>query len=195
MEISQIPAAWLSELAKVQEVDPDAMIAGGALRDLDHGLQVKDVDVFLTYREGVVEAVEEAVGRRLSILVPEPKHRSNNVSEYLSHFDDEVACVFDDGVEDFDWENGEYVTKPNPPYQFIFLQHGVGDPVSRIDFGLCRIGVGRSGVVVTPEYERDKRNKTFTLLRPRSVETALRRYERLKEKFPDHRLILPDDGR
>lgn len=41
-----IPDQWHNTLVKFQEVDPLAMIAGGALRDLSLGRLPKDLDIF-----------------------------------------------------------------------------------------------------------------------------------------------------
>ncbi len=48
VEQIEIPEQWCEALRQVQEVDRNAIIAGGALRDLCTGHEVKDVDVFTT---------------------------------------------------------------------------------------------------------------------------------------------------
>src|SRR3569623_1528091 len=47
MQIADIPERWQTVLRYVQNVAPDAVIAGGALRDLDNGRPVKDIDIFV----------------------------------------------------------------------------------------------------------------------------------------------------
>src|SRR5690348_12463644 len=49
MQLQQIelPQEWREALRRVQLYFPEAVIAGGALRDLFTGRQVKDIDVFV----------------------------------------------------------------------------------------------------------------------------------------------------
>ena len=46
-----IPSAWRAALGAVQSVVPQAVLAGGALRDRDNGKKVKDLDIFLPVSE------------------------------------------------------------------------------------------------------------------------------------------------
>lgn len=52
-----IPQSWTDLLSQIQAICPSAVLAGGALRDLDHGVPVKDLDIFI--RAG---SNDEAVG-------------------------------------------------------------------------------------------------------------------------------------
>ena len=45
--ILDIPKSWRSVLSEIQKHCPSAVIAGGALRDLYHEVQVKDLDIFI----------------------------------------------------------------------------------------------------------------------------------------------------
>ena len=43
----EVPWAWTEVLRTVQSVHPEAILAGGALRDLILGGEVKDLDIFI----------------------------------------------------------------------------------------------------------------------------------------------------
>jgi hypothetical protein len=45
----EVPAEWLEVLRVIQSVFPQAVLAGGCLRDLVLGGEVKDLDVFVPY--------------------------------------------------------------------------------------------------------------------------------------------------
>ena len=45
--VDDIPSSWRELLGEIREVAPDAVIAGGALRDRDNGRPIKDLDVFV----------------------------------------------------------------------------------------------------------------------------------------------------
>lgn len=47
--VNDVPLAWRQLLADVQLELPrgGAVLAGGALRDLDNGVEVKDLDIFI----------------------------------------------------------------------------------------------------------------------------------------------------
>jgi hypothetical protein len=44
-----IPDEWCRKLNELQELDPEAILAGGAIRDLYCGVKVKDLDFFTTH--------------------------------------------------------------------------------------------------------------------------------------------------
>lgn len=46
LEGIKIPEAWVALLVEVQKEDPEAMIAGGAIRDLAFGKSISDIDIF-----------------------------------------------------------------------------------------------------------------------------------------------------
>lgn len=46
--MTTIPASWQRLIDEAREHDPDAIIAGGAIRDLICGRKPKDIDLFTT---------------------------------------------------------------------------------------------------------------------------------------------------
>jgi hypothetical protein len=66
----------------------------------------------------------------------------------------------------------------------------------RNDFGICQIAAWLEGgewrFDYTEAFIDDVMAKTFTLTREGDEARSLRRYERLREKYPDHRLVTPN---
>jgi hypothetical protein len=170
---------WKCALRLIQETFPEAVIAGGCLRDGDHGVKVKDVDIFIrefplwSDRE-MLERLGQKLGLKGSTTI---KYES---IEYIFGMDSDVQRVFD-----FDL------------FQVIALKkmETLEDVVGRIDFGLCRIGTNGDRAYISPDYVVDKAGKQFTLLRcesNRQYNRSMARYDRLKEKYPEHRLVIPE---
>ncbi|MBB3693045.1 hypothetical protein [Sphingomonas sp. BK580] len=168
-----IPAAYAATLAAVREVFPGALIAGGALRDLDNGREVKDLDIFApnvpdldTFR---------ALAARFGVLL-------SVMGGYESWATAECVGVIDLQIGD-------------QPFQLIGLRSGPETILPRLDFGICRIGFDGSEVIRTDEYLADQATQTFTLLRAdddAQRDRSLRRFDRLSAKYPGWKLFDPD---
>lgn len=183
----QIDERWLAALAKLQTKFPEAVIAGGALRDTYNGKFVKDIDVFVKARGIQTKAlIEEALGREVETLNPDM------MTEYEEHFG-ELFAVFDCGPtfrpppSDDDEFNifGEY----GPPLQIIALNMDVTlqSVVSRFDFGICKIAHNGAELFIHPDFTHDVEAKTFTLRLGADAEErrrrAMLRWDRLSEKY------------
>lgn len=171
----QIPAAYSAVLADVQAIFPGSMIAGGALRDLDNERPVKDLDVFCPY-VGDLENFKARVGTLGGQLI-------GVMGGYDAWATTECVGVLD-------------LETPHGPVQLIGLNTGPETILPRIDFGICQIGYDGTQVIRTVAYEIDKAAKTFTIIRtdgPEQTERSLRRFDRLSEKYPDWRLIDPNN--
>jgi hypothetical protein len=170
-----IPQHWKDKLASVQRYFPEAIIAGGALRDLDHGREIKDVDIFVLDRgtdterllrrafdkrpEGVLEATDYHVGRQ-----------SRPVT----------------GVYDFDWGG--------TAFQVIVVKPGEGsDDFPRyimrdFDLGICMTWFDGKTWHRTFEYQNDEQAKVFQSYIPlegKQLDLTKERVARLSEKYPD----------
>lgn len=172
----RIPAAWRLVLKEIQlQGFPEAAIVGGALRDLVHGVPVKDVDIFVTDSPKLREALGVVFPQGYkTVLHP-------NSCDYIDSLAD-VTSVYEGvrhGVE----------------FQIIAVrdQASVEDFVARIDFGICRIGYDGSAAYHPESFIRDVQNKTFTLLRSDDAaqfNRSLERYDRLQAKYPKHTLVV-----
>jgi len=173
----QLPAAYAATLAAVREVFPGAMIAGGALRDLDNDRPVKDLDIFAPD----VPDLDLLRSRAAGLL--RPGALMGVMGGYESWATAECVGVLD-------------ISGPLSDFQLIGLRSGPETIIPRLDFGICQIGHTGEQLIVTPAYLADKANQTFTLVRSdddAQRDRSVRRHERLAEKYPGWRFIDPND--
>lgn len=186
--------AFLREiLEKVKGIFPEAVIAGGCLRDLDHGVPFKDIDVFVAAKTGM-----ELLVRLMDL--PEDFERKRVLNFDYAHWlkgkDETLRCAVT-------YVYGDYEV------QFIGVDLPEWSPeavLGRIDFGFCRIGMHLSGeedggycLVTTADYLADKEARQMSLLRAENshqVYQSLRRFKRLSAKYPGHRFraVAQPDG-
>lgn len=165
----KLPESWLQFLAKVQTQFPEAVIAGGALRDVQLGKHVKDVDIFVQSRGQKTRAMLElAVDREARPMNPEW------VKKYEEQFT-ELFAVYENLGHDF---NGA-------AFQVIALNMDVtlDTVVDRIDFGICRIAHNGQNYLITEEFMLDARNETFTLINAGNRDGSINRFYRLTADY------------
>jgi len=168
------PTLGLVVLAEVQKFFPKAILAGGYLRDTLTGRTPKDIDVFIPSPEpGAVRNFE-------SVMKCSP---DSGAAEYMDR--GEVAAI---------WTVPGFAV----PVQVISLKPGLC-PVDRArnhDFGICQVWHDGTGQYMTEIFAKDLANRTFTLAACEdSTEFArsMRRWDRLKEKFPEWALVILDE--
>lgn len=177
-----LPLAWMSMLVNLDLVSYPfvPVLSGGALRDHIHGAPVKDLDIFLEWKGEMVHDIDtclKAEGWELTQSIPPSCAGLGEVIE--------VRGYQKDGETDLN---------------FVFLDPNVStDPLSiaqRNDFGICQISAWVEGgnwrFEYTEAFIEDMMSGTFTLLRVGDEARSLRRFERLKEKYPDHKLVTPN---
>lgn len=163
-----------SLVAEIRKVLPDAIIAGGAPRDVYHHRPVKDIDVMTGYglTKSVLERLATAVGGTFQVA--------------------ETAS----GDEDFEYEI--HFDSQFPRLNVIDIQSfGDTDPVDNIhdfDFGLSQIAVTPRGVIYTDAFLADTALQRLTYMHHKTDGTAQReqwrtvssanRLVRLLDKYP-----------
>lgn len=176
----RIPTEWAALLARIHTLAPQAVIAGGALRDLDNGRQVKDLDVFVPQSTDMAE-----LAARVSV----------------THGDIVHTCPGDyiDGAHEVAFTTSFATKRPDliPDLNVIQLRSGcdVQSIAERVDFGLCQISWNGGFLWHTPAYAEDKKMHTFTVTRADSAEgfaRTMRRYERLRQKYVGWKLVIPE---
>jgi hypothetical protein len=182
-----IPQRWKDVLKALQENGfPEAIIAGGALRDLDHGREIKDVDIFVL-DHGASSAVlakdlARAIGYRATNIIAPAN------SEYAIGRRERPVT----GIYEFEHENKMYSN--GIPFQIIAVQSvsGLKDfpayVLQDFDLGICRIYFDGKTLVRAPEYTQDEITKTFTAYVPlsgRQLDLTKERVRRLSEKYPE----------
>jgi hypothetical protein len=172
-----LPTAWADTLARVRSVLPSAFLAGGALRDLDNGRTVKDLDVFFTEEVYHTWALEDGLAKQGYF------YKSRCSGAYMTDAAGEV-----DGTTVYEWRGDFTQGFGQPELNLIQLapSFNTASIIDRVDFGLCQIGADVLGVITTPAYEHDKANQRLTLTRADSVDGVIRsikRYNRLSQKY------------
>lgn len=162
-----IPPSWTELLLRIREVCPSAVLAGGALRDLDNGRDIKDLDVFI-YAESETQA--RVAMERLGDAGFSVSWEQNDATVYPEDQNLEVVAVMD--LLGFEL-----------PVQLIFTNWDTDFIVDRFDYGICRLSWDGKQLVRPPEYDQDKAAKLFRLRRDRptpvSLRGSVRRFARL----------------
>lgn len=158
----------------IRETFPNAVIAGGALRDLKMGKPIKDIDIFLS------DTTEEQID---AFLVAQNANQIYAIREmrcYGAFSNKEVHRVLT-----YPKLVGEY------DVEFIALDTQFENVLNRFDFGLCQIMYDGTNVITTSEFVTDVSSKKLTLLRcdnPDQYNRSMKRATRMLEKYPDHTL-------
>ena len=178
----EIPQSWRDALLRLHANGfPEAIIGGGALRDLDHGVEIKDVDFFVMEKPTTKDALDAAFGRKGRTLV------SSAASRYLG-FEDDVYMVVD------------YANEGAPPFQVIAQRNVVPDysfleyQIERFDLGLCRIVYDGISVIAHSTYHADKAAKVLRIRDPRRIPRSITRAERIGAKYPGYSIVVPDEA-
>lgn len=181
LTLYRVPQPWLNILGAIQLSAPEAVIAGGALRDLDNGAEVKDLDVFVEHKLthglpgfGILDKLQRI----------DPFAYRANVSDFSS-------CI-----QDSDCVLSETFRVSGLDVNVVHLEGTVtmSRVLSRIDFGICQIGTDGTGIGWLPAYSVDQEARTFTVTRFDSSDDnarTLRRWDRLSQKYPGWTLVNP----
>lgn len=162
--------------ADIRAVLPDAVIAGGAVRDTLHSRPVKDIDVMTCTPVDPVKMVALA------------KLIGGNVTPATA----ESAS----GDESFEYLITRGLVRP--PINVIDLNYFDGkDAIENVfdfDFGISQVAVTPDGVLHSGDYLRDALSGTITYMGHRGrekwrIESSARRLIRLKEKYPTFKFI------
>jgi hypothetical protein len=157
---------------------PEAICVGGAIRDIDNNKPhlIKDIDVVIFDRPGYLRSLKLAMdGFQHRLAVPE------QVANYLSF--ENVVCV-----HEF-WEDAG-----TTPIQILVMKEKRTplEILERHDFGLCQAGFNGTDFHFTEAYDRDRHDKTFTLVRCRDTKDywrSVKRYQRLETKYVGYPLV------
>ena len=171
--LSEIPAAWRLAIEHVRQTFPDAVIAGGCLRDWLHYKDslIKDIDIFI------------------------PGAEDNDIVDYVSnnHSKDNPACYVNYGNMSNDDVSIvckiEKTCGDGISCDYIGVKVDSGAILDRFDFGICQIAYDGKSLTCTNEFLTDVTLNTFTLLRCDNADQFRRsreRFDRLHLKYPNH---------
>lgn len=187
-----IPGVWKEILHRAQSLGSGAVLAGGALRDLEHGKPVRDLDIFIPGDDipsPGLEDLDQAYGVKGKwALHPMAAYRmgKTDVVATATHIAVKKLAGVSDGVSQVQLYVVNTVILKEPLSVMGVLE--------RMDFGACQIGFDGRGVWATYAYCKDHHDKTLTLCRcedEKDFERSMRRAEKLKVKYPDYSLVTP----
>lgn len=168
-----VPIAAVTALRRIQKEVPEAIVAGGCLRDTINGKPVNDIDIFVPQSRGHVAREVISEGRRLTKVIPEPYLTFNNAVSDVRYYEG----------------NGEL------PVNIISVTDDTCTPeqqLDRFDFGICRVAYDGVRLWKDLTFDRDQREHTFTLLVAQTKEQrkySLERFKRLQEKYPGWKMV------
>jgi len=197
-----IPNEWKDLLAKVQKIFPSAIIAGGALRDLDYEISPKDIDIFIESDENTYFPALDKIGRSVSDLETvyhiDLKDPDPFPEEYLEQADK-------DDVNEWNRNNRihrklveskrkMFCKQPrkiyhlrrgivnNYPVDFIFGCKNTCD-INQFDLSICQISFGGTNIIKTDSYKKTEETGIVTVTNNITFKQEL--VDKFKLKFPD----------
>lgn len=168
-----IPAEWKKVLHSVQELFPQAVIAGGALRDLWHGKPAKDVDIFIPIKEdgGLYED---------EILSIDPYAEKIAASVY-----GQAGNAATPGFRNIYviWR----LTIEGVIYECIFIEDRGEDVIDVFDLSIAQIAFDGNSVRTTANFNRTIFDKVIRVCNVNRSDRQTKRMERVLSKYPEYR--------
>jgi hypothetical protein len=169
----------LEILSQVQKKHPEAIIAGGFLRDLYFSKEFKDIDIFVNE-------------------LPDDKY-DYPISEISVSFFPKTSCNMqystDDQIREVQYFNW-FPIEPNGLWQFEsrfeinIIEVANSDLVARVqehDFDFCQVWTDGKEIHGVEILQQVKQTKEVTMVQcenSKQLERSLRRWERFQEKYP-----------
>lgn len=213
----KLPREWRQLLHTMQATGaPEALIGGGALRDLFNDRAIKDVDIFLQTRGS--EKKNRRFLEKAFAAATLPVHRqrvSMGYSDIATEFPDPSHGTFIQRISRgyatiraaSNSEAWTVIAGPDKTeYNIVFIDGPLGDALAKVgrqqsatnnvsaaalmikhfDFGICQIGFDGADLHSTPAYEQDVKKKTITLQKDNG--TSAQHLQRIVKKYPDYKL-------
>ena len=174
---TEIPGSWCKVLRSIQVMCPEAVIAGGAIRDalLGHPELIKDLDIFANANGALRDVLEPWLH---DIGWTKIAGQEFNADYGRSVMRGEVHRVVGYDVPGFDL-----------PVQVIYLTIGEFSPmraIERMDFFACQLATDGTWLWSTLEALEDLAYQRITMRRPADMtqfERSERRAARFRTKF------------
>lgn len=163
-----VPVAWRGCLKELQQFWPEAVLAGGALRDRDNKVKPKDLDFFLPSHSGLVEDVAGVFNTL--------KQAGWDAKRADAHNYARPGLI---GVVDVKYPGC-------PPVQIVVGKWNTATIEQEFDFGICQIVFDGREIRRTHEYRSDQIRRTFTYLGlPDDISRSVDRFARIKPRYPN----------
>lgn len=168
----------------------NAIIAGGAVRDLYFDEMPRDIDIFVQAEVGCPNILHPEKG--FNLIAKMMRLRFG-----VGYASDSVARVFDGSGKGMNGVTGILnVMKNYIPYQLVILNM---DPVKfvedRFDIGLCKAYCDGTKFRFTPDFMHDAQNKLMTICAKDMTQsefdyTMNTHIPRIKHKFQGHKVVV-----
>lgn len=168
----RVPLAWIEVVQSLRGRSGwgCTTLAGGALRDLDNGRPIKDVDIFVPHLGDNDAASENLIRAKIK--------GQSSIME-VAHDAFSASQVGKPGISHFHFQYCGWkfeISQKTDSFDYATL-------LDSFDLGICMISLDQSNAIYrAPEYNSDVSNKEITIVRKtggREVEHA----ERLRKKY------------
>ena len=177
-------------LSKIQKTIPEAIIAGGAIRDLCHGKTVKDVDIYVpcettSTKDSLCAFEEDFWGEIFSF---------NNPDDYIEQAGDSDESYEGKNHIGIVWE----IQSEGVLYNIILVDINPIEYVEKyFDIGLCKAYFDGKRFRLTADFINDSKNKTLTVvvnnIKQGEFEHMMEWHvAKLQRKYKDHTVVVPE---
>jgi len=170
-----IPEQWKEILSAVQEYHPQAIIAGGALRDLWHGKPIKDVDIFVP----VVVCDDDLYENLILSLDPYAEKIASSIYGQSQEGEPQPGFRHIHVI----WR----LTLDEIVYEIIFIEDRGEDLISVFDLSLAQIGYDGRTLRTTAAFNQTILDKVVRVLNVNRADRGAKRLERVLSKYPEYR--------
>lgn len=180
LTIPNIPSAYNEALDHIQTAFPEAVIAGGCLRDLIlYRQDIKDIDIMIYGNPKVAAETGEIIENSRLFKDYRFEQFKSGLQTYAMNFNDVVNV----------W-NSQPMHDLGCRVQLIMLQCEVNSEsvASRCDFGICRIAYDGCRLFLHDDFLYDLKHEVFTLRKNSYIESHAKRWLRFKDRFTDFTL-------
>ena len=172
-----IPREWRECLFEIQKDFPNAVIAGGCLRDCYFKREIKDVDIFIPEVDNA--ALEKFLVNKYNVSIT----RNIQAKKYDNVKNPEV-----DQVITVANAAGKY------PVDFIAVDVNKERVLARFDYDICQLSYDLNNFIMTDEFKNCTKTKTIHLIRCDDADQWKRstgaRLDKLRGKYPEFAVDL-----
>lgn len=192
-----VPAEWTRLIKEIQVYFPQAVIAGGALRDLYHGRQPKDIDVFIP----VPEAEDNLWLDQIENLDPYFSTIRTNVygqsgATSLPGFRTLHAIyrIFKGWLTSgMECEGTPFEYAKLIPVELIFIQGEDKRISDSFDINICQIEYNGEEVYYTPAFKYGVEHGVIAPVNINRADRQEGRLQRMKDKYPEYTIHTVGD--
>lgn len=178
---------FIQTLLDLRKTVPNAIIAGGAIRDLYHDKEMSDVDIYIQHASTEIYTTKfwiQQFGLRID----------DDSSDCVEQLEGEEGYELDEHIEVV-WA----MYKNDILYNVIAVDM---EPTKYVndcfDVGLCKTWCDGTKIRLTHDFLHDSKHKTLTVvlkgMEQEEFDYMMKRHvAKLLNKYPDYRLVIPPE--